>query len=610
MEITSSPKQSASTLIVVIMTMATLMVVVGIAAEYTTTVNRYVQRTTTMQTAMAVGDATLEQLFVNWRGICRATPTTPLSTTSFAAIPLPTSSQLNLPNVSNFAKAGALADLTDEYDPTYTISNVKVVAVDGTLQPLASAGTAPIPGVGMAQTGVVNTTSANYNYVASADVTLPTLTGNVVAKIRRVFSKQQLSPWNWAIFYVDPLEIHPGPPFVVTGWVNTNSNLYTAHNTLTFADKVTYASDWFTAFMPGDGQHSETPASPHWPSTLPPARDSALQPFGMDSTSIFSTTDTNPNNDSYHELIQVPASGFSDPMATSRYWNQASVAIKIDAGNNVTIGQPNADGTITAFNSSNSLYQMFNGAITTNQPIQDNREAASVRLVTLDISRIENNTSGLSPTFKSSAFNGIVYIYDSSNASGSRRGVRLVNGSKIPSTGLTVASVNPVYIQGDFNTGGPPPSDGSPSDPTNPQVSGYTRAPCSVIADAVNILSNSWNDANSFAGTSSRVASNTTINSAIVAGIVPTAAPGGDGSYSGGAENFPRFLEDWSSSILTYYGSMVELYKSQQSAGEWGRANVYVPPTRHWYFDTNFKVRPPPGTLMVYSYVKGKWTVL
>jgi hypothetical protein len=343
---------------------------------------------------------------------------------------------------------------------------------------------------------------------------------------------------------------------------------------------------------------------------LPPARDSALQPFGMDSTSIFSTTDTNPNNDSYHELIQVPASGFSDPMATSRYWNQASVAIKIDAGNNVTIGQPNADGTITAFNSSNSLYQMFNGAISTNQPIQDNREAASVRLVTLDISRIENNTSGLSPTFKSSAFNGIVYIYDSSNASGSRRAVRLVNGSKIPSTGLTVASVNPVYIQGDFNTGGPPPSDGSPSDPTNPQVSGYTRAPCSVIADAVNILSNSWNDANSFAGTGSRVASNTTINAAILAGIVPTAAPGGDGSYSGGAENFPRFLEDWSSSILTYYGSMVELYKSQQSTGEWGRANVYVPPTRHWYFDSNFKVRPPPGTLMVYSYVKGKWTVL
>lgn len=603
-------KQSGSTLVVVILVMATLVIVAGIAAEYTTTVNRLVQRTNTLQDAMAAADGTIEQLFANWRAICRATPTTPLSTNSFSSIALPTAAQLNLPAVANFAKAGATADLTDEYDATYTVSNVKIVAVDGTLQPLGASGAAPIPAVGMAQTGAINTTSATYNYVATADVTLPTLTGNVVARVQRVFSKEQLSPWNWAIFYVDPLEIHPGPQFTVTGWVNTNSNLYTAHNTLTFADKVTYASDWFIDFMPGDSQHPETPAKPNWPSNLPPARDTALQPFGMDSTSIFSTTDTNPNNDSYNELIQVPVSGYADPLSTSRYWNQASVVIKVDASNNITIGQPNANGTITAFTSSNPLYTMFSGAITTNQTIQDNREAASVRLVTLDISKIESNTSGLSPTYKSASFNGIVYIYDSSNATNARRGVRLLNGTKIPSTGLTVVSQNAIYIQGDYNTGGTPPSDSNPGDPTTPQVSGYTRAPCAVIGDAVNILSKAWTDANSFAGVSSRDATNTTVNTAILAGIVPTAAPGGDGSYSGGAENFPRFLEDWSSAIFTYYGSMVELYKSQQSVGEWGKSNVYSPPTRHWYFDTSFKVKPPPGTLMVYSYIKGKWTVL
>jgi hypothetical protein len=252
---------------------------------------------------------------------------------------------------------------------------------------------------------------------------------------------------------------------------------------------------------------------------------------------------------------------------------------------------------------------MFNGAITTNQSIQDNRETASIRLVTLDISQLENNTSGLSPTYKSSAFNGIVYIYDSSNTPSTRRGVRILNGTKIPSMGLTIASGNPIYIQGNFNTGGNPASNGSPGDPTNPQVSGYTRAPCSILADAVNILSGSWNDANSSAGTSSRVASNTTVNTAILGGIIPTAAPGGDGSYSGGAENFPRFLEDWSHAVFTYYGSMVELYNSKQSIGEWGKPNVYVPPTRRWYFDSNFKVKPPPGTLMVYSYMKGQWAL-
>jgi len=610
MKTKSGQKQFGSSLVVVLVAMATLIVIAGIAAEFTTTINRFVQRTTTLQTAMTAADASIEQLFTNWRAICRVTPTSPLPTSSFSAIALPTSSQLNLPNTTNFAKAGINADLTDEYDPTYTVSNLKVVAVDGTFKALAGGAVPPPPAVGMTQTGSANTTSASYNYIASADITLPTLTGTVAAKVRRVFSKQQLSPWNYAIFYADPLEIHPGPPFTVTGWVHTNFNLYTAHSTLTFADKVTYASDWFVNFMPGDQRHTgETPTSPGWPSNLPPARDIALQPFGLDSTAIFSTSDPNPNNDSYRELIQPPVSGYTDPIGSSRYWNQASVAIQVDASNNVTIGQPNANGTITPFSTSNSLYTMFSSAITTNQTIQDNREAASVRLVTLDLSKIENNTSGLSPSYKSTAFNGIVYVYDNSNTSGSRRGVRLLNGSKIPSTGLTVASVNPVYVQGNFNTGGTPPSNGNPGDPTSPQVSGYTRAPCSIIADAVNILSNSWNDANSFAGTSSRVASNTTVNTAILAGIVPSAPTGGDGSYSGGAENFPRFLEDWSSAVLTYYGSMVELYQSQQSSGEWGKANVYVPPTRRWYFDKNFKTTPPPGSLMVYSYVKGRWNV-
>ena len=600
---------SGSSLVVVALTIATLAVIVGVTLDYSSNINRLVQRTTTLQTAVSAADATVEKLFTNWRAICRATPTTPLATNAFTSIPLPSSSDLNLPNSGNFSKAGANADLSDEYDANYSVSNVKIVAVDGTLQSLATAATAPPPAVGMAQTGVVNTTSASYNYVASADVTLPTLRGNVVAKVRRVFSKQQLSPWNWAIFYVDPLEIHPGAPMTVTGWVNTNSNLYTAHNTLTFADKVTYASDWFINFMPGDGQHPETPTNPSWLSNLPPARDLALQPFGMDSTAIFSTTDTNPNNDSYHELIEVPTAGYTDPLVSSRYWDQASVIIKVDAGNNVTIGSPNSNGTITVFNSSNPLYQMFNGAITTNQSIQDNRETASIRLVTLDISQLENNTSGLSPTYKSSAFNGIVYIYDSSNTPSTRRGVRILNGTKIPSMGLTIASGNPIYIQGNFNTGGNPASNGSPGDPTNPQVAGYTRAPCSILADAVNILSGSWNDANSSAGTSSRVASNTTVNTAILGGIIPTAAPGGDGSYSGGAENFPRFLEDWSHAVFTYYGSMVELYNSKQSIGEWGKPNVYVPPTRRWYFDSNFRVNPPPGTLMVYSYMKGQWAL-
>ena len=73
----------------------------------------------------------------------------------------------------------------------------------------------------------------------------------------------------------------------------------------------------------------------------------------------------------------------------------------------------------------------------------------------------------------------------------------MVNGSKVPTGGITIVSDNPVYIQGDFNTGRvagskePPSNTGNAADP---DVSGYTRQPASVMADAVTLLSNSWND--------------------------------------------------------------------------------------------------------------------
>lgn len=694
MKMNLRPKQSGSSLVVVIVTLATLMVIVGIAAEYTTNINRNVQRSNTLETAVAVGDSCLDLLFANWRNICRASSTTARPTSDFTSIALPTSA--NFTTLLSLPSFTFGASTTDYYSNNTanppTISNFKVVAANAewvTYDKWLPSGTGttsspPIPTIGQVDSAITTlkpTTSAIFNYVASADITLPTLKGNVVAKVRRVFQKEQLSPWNFAIFYVDPLEIHPGPLFTVTGWVHTNSDLYTGHDTLTFADKVTYGDDWSVGFMPGDGQHPETPEAPNYASNLPPARDQALQPFGLDSSQIFNNGDANHNNDdSYRELVE-PAKTGADPLLGERYWDQAGVVIQVTDNPSssikgfdnvkgddlVVMGTPNSDGTITSImppvsgpdnrtTTQKNLYTMFQDAITTNQAIQDNREGASVRVTTLDLSKIVTTVASGNPSYDSSSFNGIVYMYDTSatthplnsdgtvnlsvnlNSDGTtnsnvvKRGIRLKNGSKIPTTGLTVASNNPVYIQGDFNSGrgydsngnGTPDNGVNPpsnissnfnadgtytntSTPPLPQVSGYTRAPCSVLADAVNILSNSWTDANS--GTSPN-ASPTTINSAIVSGIVPTASVGGDGSYSGGAENFPRFLENWTNDTLTYYGSMVELYKSEQSTGEWGQANVYSPPTREWFFDTSFRTNPPPGTIMVYSYIKGKWSVL
>src|ERR1700676_4047974 len=124
-------KQSGSSLVVVISVLATLMVIVGGAAEYTYTVNRHVQRSNTLENAVAVGDSCIDMLFANWRYTCRlpANVYSAQPTSAFASIPLPTALQLNLPAASNFAKPGTGYDPNvDELDSTYTISNYKVIA--------------------------------------------------------------------------------------------------------------------------------------------------------------------------------------------------------------------------------------------------------------------------------------------------------------------------------------------------------------------------------------------------------------------------------------------------------------------------------------------------
>jgi hypothetical protein len=600
--------EAGTAIVLVISILATLIVIVGIAAEYTTIVSRNVQRSLTLQRAVAIADGCLESNFARWRQLCQMPPQPLPTTNELAALALPTQAQF--PDIPNFTVTSA------NYDPSNAsmVQQCKVIAVDPEEVPM-DPNTRPIASVGHAGNG-----DNTFNYLATAYVTLPALRGNVVAKVQRIFQEQQLSPWNYAIFYNDPLEIHPGPDFYINGWVHTNGNLYTDHKSLHFMDKATFSGQWYIDFMPGDASHDPNdPAngSPSWPMNpeIRPDFDSTHQPFNLDASTFDAS---NPNNTGYHELIEppvLPLASYPDPLSGWRYFDQAGVIIQVTDNPNpalpdiVQLMRPNGDGTATTLTSTSTgedktLYDMFHasGVITTNQTFQDNREQAVVRVTTIDVSKL-TKSSGTLWNKTGSPFNGIIYVYDPSaaaNGVGAKRGVRLKNGARIPSGGLTVASANPVYIQGDYNTGSNPPSNNG--DPTTPQAPGYTRQPCSVIADAVNILSGAWNDATSF-GT----ASNTTVNTAILSGIVPS----GNGNYSGGAENFPRFLENWTNKTLTYYGSMVELYNSQQAIGRWQYGSpIYNAPLRKWYFDTNFRLKSPPGTLLTFTYSKGRWSLV
>jgi hypothetical protein len=227
----------------------------------------------------------------------------------------------------------------------------------------------------------------------------------------------------------------------------------------------------------------------------------------------------------------------------------------------------------------------------------------------------------------SSGFNGVIYIVDNtpvttsgSSPSPNPKTIRLKNGGVLPNEGLTIASQNPVYIQGDYNTGTsastpssnvPANSTGNPSNTDSPTVPGYTRKPSAVIGDAVMFLSNNWSDTNSSLTLANRDASNTTYNTAVMAGFMPSGYTPSSGSaygYSGGGNNFPRFLENWSGNTCTYYGSMVELFQSATYTGKWDTGNIYVPPTRRWNFDNNFSTKAPPGSLNVVVYSRGSWS--
>lgn len=600
---TSRLGQAGSSMLIILMVIASLSACIIAALNFTSSVSVNVQRSNTLRTALALGDGATEYAFAQWRELSRLPlPNVQLPTTGYAAIALP--AQAHFPDIQNFTSSAGANPGTGA---AYTIANYKVVACDQFYAPLASTSATPPPQHGMSMG------TANFHYLATADVTLPALGGKPIAvKMRRVFTKALTSPWNYAIFYIDDLEMHPGAPQYITGWVHTNARLYTGHNSLNFQSKVSYGDDWSRNFKPGDPRYgSGTPTSPSWPSNLPPFRDQGQQPFGLDATRIFSTADASNNNDSYRELIERPSSGDADVVSAARYYNQAGIKILVNNAGTATFQRP--DGTTINGSSTGADLKLYNAiapAISIGTTITDKRELATVRLIDVNVATINTNFSaaGAPP------FNGIIYLSDTSGSATVKRAVRLKNGAKILAGGLTFATDNALYIQGDYNTGRtgtaePPSNTGTPTDP---EVTGYDREPCAVLADAVMILSNNWNDANSASGLSSRLATPTTVNTAIVSGIVPTSGTAASpGSYSGGAENFPRFLEDWTGDSFTYYGSMVQLYTSRQFVNPWPNTgsgpNVYNAPNRNWYFDNNFFSSPPPGSLMIVSYAKGRW---
>jgi Tfp pilus assembly protein PilX len=174
-----------------------------------------------------------------------------------------------------------------------------------------------------------------------------------------------------------------------------------------------------------------------------------------------------------------------------------------------------------------------------------------------------------------------------------RRAVKIMDGNLLTglglcpglvNCGLAIATENPAYIQGDFNANA---AGGGFNDP---------NVAVSVNADAVTLLSNNYNDVNSFAFpyNNNHTAATTYYRTAIMAGKgysfpQPFTTDPNDFGTDGGVHNFLRYIENWGGQTLNYRGSIISMYYNRQAIGAFKCCTtVYSPPTRGYNFDTEF----------------------
>lgn len=407
---------------------------------------------------------------------------------------------------------------------------------------------------------------------------------------------QRTTLFMYQVFFENDLEILPGPNFNLQGLIHTNEDMYlNSNNTLNiFTDSLTAAG--------------------------------IITRGRLDSTSVNGTVKITSENDD-GSLVTMRSSDDSDnenweDIAKSKwkgtvkdgklgatrleapqlksfepggYYNQhAKISIKVKNNFGAISYEIKSNGYTSTYTSAE-----LNGALE-EKIMYDYREYPSgwnpkynkpVTVTNVDINKLKN-VLGYYPE------NGLIYMtredavpdndgndfYPDSNRE--VKGFKLVNASVLPGA-TTLVSNLPVYIQGDFNKH------------TSEDPAQDTWQPCAVVSDAITLLSNSWSDYRSNwkytrVNPSGQLpgASNTEYNLVLVTGNLPTKY----GQYSGGLENFPRFLENWSGKSVDISGGFMQLFRSKYATGLWN-GSYYGPPIRDWKSEPRFSELTgfPPG---------------
>lgn len=644
-------KNSGSSLVAVMIAVTFFTAIIGVVMNVTRTQSSNTHRAFLHSQAVAYGDAVLESLFDQWRNAMISATTADDRYNGRTNAYL--SANLHEPTTANVPPPNGI-----------TLTNWSVVSATPMLKVSTREDGRPDP-----EQGTNSRLRIRLNYLARVQVAFTGPGVNDSVTLERPFVRGGRNLFDNFFFGTQPeTEFHPGAPMYVDGSVYIGGNLYTAHDFLHFLTDVTYLGNHTLNYRDKDPRFGTTPTidadaprlANNWDTTKPPRQGSEQKLFDAptdkmdpnfldDPISNDSDSDGNANNDGYHELIEQPKPIVDplkpdplklDPSTSERLSENADYLIVVDKDNNLVVQKFKEDAVTKELKpedlaTSSDEYKAIQGAVTLDTAVKDIRQGENTRLVTLDIAKVKtaSDTGKISDNI-GSGDGLLIYVSDTSvgtsvntkvknsstgattNVTAKARGVKLINGAKLPAKGLTIATPHPAYIQGDYNSGKtsstqPASNTASsytpPNDKPSSTVTGYERAPSAVAADAVNILSNAWNDANSLTAKSTRTASNTTVNTAIISGNVPS-IPGSTGSYSGGIENFVRFHENWDTKYFTIYGTLASLFNSQQATQPWSKAD-YSPPNRRWYYDTHFQDNNPPGFKVAREYVRGTWTI-
>lgn len=429
----------------------------------------------------------------------------------------------------------------------------------------------------------------------------------VPVAVQQEVQPAQIPIFQFAIFYNGLLEFTWAAPFTIRGRVHSNGDIYTGSAwDLTFNSSVTSAKNIVKKGWAGYSLSSMSGKITY----------KSIKATNVPTLSLPIGTNNTPA--AVREIIRMPPAGESmnTPLGTNRYYNKAELVLLVS--NNTVTAQIRQQGGFDTLPTS-QVWMTTNAATLASLPyflsvtntFKDFRENKTIQTTQIDVGKFTRWASTnllvggkLGQTGGSNNVPNILYVADYRTTTASTlSGIRLTNGVSLPGRGLTVATPNPLYTWGNFNC----PN----SSHLNTTNTSQTK-PSSLISDAWTALSTSWKDSYSNLSLNSRTAGNTTVNAAIISGMVDSDAS--DGSpFSGGAMNMPRLLEHWgngSSTKLTLNTSIVNLYNSVYATTTWKTPGTYYyAPIRDFNFDLNFTdmTKLPPGTPMLSALIRGSW---